>query len=232
MCTYFRSAKRFHRPAACTPQRQLRAINSSLSSSLSSRTLCGSLLFHQASQNKFIDQIQNTICKTLAKYCFDWLADCEQKIFMKIWYIIQNSLNAYIRIQQNKLRPTQLWGGRNMILRTQLSTWVGAFSIHFKDLLISNRLTVKTYRLLDVTREIDEGPYSRSTVVARNGYFTLIKNESKKCYLKIVCHIMWHFSLTYLIFRTLCDISRREILCCQRKEILCCQRSGPWFRRL
>ena len=77
-----------------------------------------------------------------------------------------------------------------MILRTQLSTWVGAFSIHFKDLLISNRLTVKTYRLLDVTREIDEGPYSNSTVVVRNGYFTLIKNESKKCYLKIVCHIM------------------------------------------
>ena len=82
--------------------------------------------------------------------------------------------------------PTQLWGGRNMILRTQLSTWVGAFSIHFKDLLISNRLTVKTYRLLDVTREIDEGPYSNSTVVARNGYFTLIKK----------------------LFATLCDIFR------------------------
>ena len=57
-----------------------------------------------------------------------------------------------------------------MILRTQLSTWVGAFSIHFKDLLILNRLTVKTYRLLDVTREIDEGLYSSSTVVARNSY--------------------------------------------------------------
>ena len=56
-----------------------------------------------------------------------------------------------------------------MILRTQLSTWVGAFSIHFKDLLILNRLTVKTYRLLDVTREIDEGPYNSSTVVTRNG---------------------------------------------------------------
>ena len=82
--------------------------------------------------------------------------------------------------------PTQLWGGRNMILRTQLSTWVGAFSIHFKDLLILNRLTVKTYRLLDVTREIDEGPYSNSTVVARNGYFTLIKK----------------------LFATLCDIFR------------------------
>ena len=92
MCTYFRSAKRFHRPAACTPQRQLRAINSSLSSSLSSRTLCGSLLFHQASQNKFIDQIQNTICKTLAKYCFDWTAGCKQKGFVICWCIIQNSL--------------------------------------------------------------------------------------------------------------------------------------------
>ena len=66
-----------------------------------------------------------------------------------------------------------------MILRAPPSSWVstgvGAFSIHFKDLLIQNRLIAQTHRLLDVTREIDEGPYSRSTVVARNGYFTLIK---------------------------------------------------------